>query len=242
MHETLVVRALCIIHTPKGLWVAEAIVGGGLLNYPRSRRKLIMKKTTNWLRKKYKNHIFLFRVAVVCLVIVFGVGVGTAVAFYTENKTPMQSANSSKSSANSQSSTICIAGAPGCKTKSTTTTTPAPPAASTPATSTQQVPQAQVPQSVSNNQQLALMCSQAQGSYDQLTVSALNQEESGINNIKSQTSLSTSDMYAQENQVNETYFITVTQEYAGYLKQVQAIPGCAVDFTEPTPFPVLATN
>jgi hypothetical protein len=113
------------------------------------------------------------------------------------------------------------------------TTTAPTPTTSTPAT-TPTVTPAAVPQTVSNNQHLALLCSQAQGSYDQLSTSALSQEES-------ETSAADGDA-AQINQINQTYNSEVAGEYAGYLEQVQAVPGCVADFSAPTPFSMLPTN
>ena len=184
----------------------------------------MMDKVVRQIKKLDKKYAQLFRISIVILVIAVAGG-ATASAHYFSMKTPQPKPVAQIAKPKSVKT---VTPAP------TTTSTTASNAATSAPTVTPTVTPAPVPQTVSNNQHLALLCSQAQGSYDQLSVSALNQEESEVSAADGDAS--------QINQINQTYDSEVAGEYAGYLEQVQAVPGCVADFSAPTPFPMLSTN
>lgn len=181
-----------------------------------------LNKLKRQLNKKVFKSLSLLNVITIAVAFMFLVGDVSAIAWSHHNShkiTPVKAV----ARKNVQKAKPVVVTAPTTTTSPTTSTKPTPMSAPV-----------SVPQTVSNNQHLALLCSQAQGSYDQLSVSALNQEES-------ETSAANGDA-AQINQINQTYNSEVAGEYAGYLEQVQAVPGCVADFSAPTPFPMLPTN
>lgn len=123
------------------------------------------------------------------------------------------------------------------KAKPVVATTPAP--TTSPAATTTAPPKpapVSVPQTVNNNQHLALLCSQAQSSYDQLITSENSQLNSQYETTTSDGNSSGESMAEIDSQINglyTNYNIEITQQYSAYLNTVKAVPGCAVDFQEP---------